>query len=742
MALSLIDERYFTIKYSFGKKVEKVLNLPELLYALCQNEPFSLRKLQAHQQHGVYSFLANLMALCLDQEIDIEDESVISVDVLRNKTVADWKKLLIGLTDGHQTAFDFVVEDVSKPAFFQPITKLQLTGDADLIKKKNPARETPDNFSITHDKQDFDIKRNRNDKKDIELWIYALIVMQTCCNYGGRTWNKSIKTASGYKMRICASFVDKPFLTSRIQRDVPLLLASRAALVKSYGYTSKFKLLWLLERTESSQIELQDCHPLFIECVRIHRLTQTEAGINVFGIGNKFDFIKNTKDYRGVVGDFWLPIKRFNSKKEEEISAFSLREDGSGFDYKQTTAIMLGSEIETPAVALKNEKKSFKQGFLLLEGIGGGVGKTSGFHKKYLVMTKGMLSRLSKASEDLQLAEALQALTTKFFGYIDLVWRNLVKDALELQQFERALKWEGIFSETKFQYEDHVEHLLSDALSSYAEQDENTSTAEIEKNFVMCLDQLAFEIREQIFQRFFANATEKYVYFAQMNSNVYTKKFILNKQISFLEITPHMSHIQIPIRSRIYAQVSSALELIHRNAQNTSFLSDLRKPSSYATPEFNPTYQEMIAQIYNKSLKSANLSEKEIQLWQHLFSWMRTSKATKNTEDLGTICAKASVNDRRLLSLLQQSEEALIVEIESVLSMIRSNRFEPSKNAWVDIATILFSEGTDDAINVRKVVANSYYHAVAMSTEISKANKNKTQTETTTESNTVEQKNV
>ncbi len=743
MSLSLLDEKCFTIKSLFGKKSEKVLSLPELFQALCQEKAFSMPKLQAHQQHGVYSFLANLMALCLDQEIDMDNKTPISVSTLRSKTAEDWKQLLVRLMGKDTTAFDLIVEDMSKPAFFQPATQLALKGDEDLEKGKQPTRDTPDNFSIIHDKQGFDIKRSRNHKNDVELWVYALIVMQTCCNYGGVSWHRAIKLETSESTRVCASYVDKPFFNVRIQRDVPLLLAQRSKLVDTFGYRSQFKLLWLIERTETNQIDLEDCHPLFIECARIYRFTKTDAGINLFGIGRKLDFIKDTKVYRGVVGDFWLPIVKEDKKDgEQSLSAMSLRKDGIGFDYKQTTNILLNKTVNTPAVALPETKNGFKQGFLLLDGISGGQCKTAGFHRKYIVMTKGMISRFSKASADVQLAEQLQTLMTKYSGYIALVWEYLVQNSLRIaKQNDRAVRWSEIFEDAKMHYEDQAEIILFDALYSYSEQDENDSTEKIEEDFIVRLDQLAFEIREQIFQRSFANSVGHYSHYALLNSTVLKQKFFLNKKISLLEITPHMSQIQKPETYNVYRnKVLDALGLIRKNSQNSSFIADLRKPSVYAAPEFNPAYQEMIAQIYGKSLKSANLSEKEIQLWQNLFAWMRTSKGTNNENDLGTLCQKAGISNLRFLSLLEHSEESLIVEIEGLLSIITSSKFEISTRAWVDIAALLFSDGTDDEIAVRRGIANSYYDAIYKTTQKpTKTTQNQNQP---IEINNLEQKNV
>jgi hypothetical protein len=54
----------------------------------------------------------------------------------------------------------------------------------------------------------------------------------------------------------------------------------------------------------------------------------------------------------------------------------------------------------------------------------------------------------------------------------------------------------------------------------------------------------------------------------------------------------------------------------------------------------------------------------------------------------------------------------------------------------------LFSEGTDDEINVRKMLANSYYHATNKALTKTQT-KTQTQTQTkSTDSNNMEQENV
>ena len=716
MSLNLLEDRFFTTKNIFGKKVEKTLNLPELFYALCQNEIFSFPKLQEYQSHSFYSFLANLMALCLDMEIDAyTNTKVLDVSILKNKSISDWNGLLESLRGHHTTAFDLIVDDRNKPAFFQPPTNMKLKGDVDLEKKNDPTRDTPDNFSLLHDKRDFCIKRSQIKKDSIEHWIYSLITIQTSCNYGGLGWYQSAKMASGTATRICASFVDKPFFSSRILRDVPLMLSNRLALKETFDLSIDIesnKLLWLVPRDANTEITLNSCHVLFIDCARIYRLSMCEKGnVSVFGSGSKNVFIKNMKEYRGVLGDFWLPIVQRNIDGVSKSSAIELKKDGSGFDYETMINIMLNTSVKTPALALSSESNQFKQGFLLLEGVSsGGNCKTSGFHKKYIPMTKGVLSRFAKANDESKLANDLQKISEKYFEDVKNFWFHLVEKPIK--DINRNIDLAKSISQAKHNFENEMSDVLVETLSQIMELDDVSQIENIEHQWIQKLDQITFEKRELLFQQFYSQSVNKYEYFALLNIHTYKQKSILSKKTNYLEVKSHMSQIQVSIRSKIYAQTSKALELLSekRKMQDNRFLVGLRDTNLDAS--LNPSFQEMIFHVFNLSLqdlKKSTLNENDINKWKKLFSWMIRSKDTNGLDTFGVLLQKANVNEARLTQLLQATNESLLANLTAIINMILSKDLVISKNAWVDITMLLFSTQNDDLINARRVIADAYF---------------------------------
>ena len=654
LAYSLLKEKTFTIKYHFQNTPALHLNLPELCFALYQNKPFYFPKLQAHQKHGLYSFLANLIALCLDDN----DPFSLSVEL--------WTTLLQNL---NPYAFDLFVDDLSLPAFFQNPT-------SDLVDDNT---NHPDLIDYHHTKKDWDLKLNRVDSQSIEHWIYYLINIQTMSNYGGRGNYGTIKSAFGSSTRICASFINAPFFHTRIQRDVPLLIAYAKENALELSLTGH-KLLWTIPRDSNTQISLTDCHPLFIDCARIYRLVYKEGKISILKKITKGTFIKD-ESQKGVVGDFWLPVK--------ETQAIHL---SSGFNSQLTYDLLENKTYKTPAVVyLPKETQNLQQGFLYLEGmVSGGNCKTASFARKYIVMSKGVLSRFAQAKTDLVLQEKIQNIAKRYLAYVDKFYWSLVEKPIKYIQNTYDVK------AYKYLYDSHIDESFFYFLSEQIEKDDPA----IEENWIKNLDKICYDIRELIYQKSFSQGIFRFENYAKLNKETYQQRKYLN--IKAIEVKPHMKVSDIKMRNQVYARIQQALQVIMSNTHDNSFLSQLRKKQD---PSFNPAFQKIKFAVFN----NYNLTEKEEKIWSMLFARMSKCTPSDKVIPFGDILSKAELNNIRLHRLLTLTGDALISELNSALNLVLSRGFSESLISWSDVALLLLSEDTEDELLTRKMIADSYF---------------------------------
>ena len=656
LAYSLLKEKTFTIKYHFQNTPAQLLNLPELCFALYQNKPFYFPKLQAHQKHGLYSFLANLIALCLGRE---HDPFSLSVEL--------WTTLLQNL---NPTAFDLFVDDLSLPAFFQNPTK-------DLVDDNTIH---PDLIDYHHTKKDWDLKLNRVDSSSVEHWIYYLINVQTMSNYGGRGNYGTIKTAFGSSTRICASFVNDPFFHTRIQRDVPLLISYANENPLGLSLTGH-KLLWTIPRDSNTQISLTDCHPLFIDCARIYRLVSKDNCISILKKTTKGTFIKD-ESQKGVVGDFWLPVK--------ETQAIHLN---TPFNSSLTYDLLENKIYKTPAVVyLPKETQQLQQGFLYLEGmISAGNCKTASFDRKYIVMSKGVLSRFAQAKTDLVLQEKIQNIAKRYLSYVDKFYWSLVEKPIKYIQKTYDTK------AYKYLYDLYIDESFFYFLSEQIEKDDPA----IEEEWIKDLDKICHDIREMLYQKSFSQGIFRFENFAKLNKETYQQRKYLN--IKAIEVKPHMKVSDIKMRNQVYARIQQALQVIISNNHDNTFLSQLRK--KHLDPSFNPAFQKIKFVVFN----NYNLTEKEEKIWSMLFARMSKITPSDKVIPLGEILSKAELNNIRLHRLLTLTGDALMCELNSALSIVLSRGFSEHNVSWSDVALLLLSEDTEDELLTRKMIADSYF---------------------------------
>ncbi|MCD6305152.1 MAG: type I-E CRISPR-associated protein Cse1/CasA, partial [Deltaproteobacteria bacterium] len=138
------------------------MSLPELFSALGRDEVESLPGLQRHQADALHVFLCYLAGAILARSGDTEPVQETSY----------WERGLVDLSEGQENwAWRLVVEDVSKPAFFQaPLPA------ADRLSLK---AVTPDRLDLLPTAKNHDVKKARGFYPHPDEWVYTLVSLQT-----------------------------------------------------------------------------------------------------------------------------------------------------------------------------------------------------------------------------------------------------------------------------------------------------------------------------------------------------------------------------------------------------------------------------------------------------------------------------------------------------------------------------------------------------------------------------------
>jgi CRISPR system Cascade subunit CasA len=206
-------------------------SLPGVLAALSRDAIESYPALRPHQAPAWHMFVVQLAALALHRagRDDLpEDEE-------------EWRHLMRRLTPDFpdDEPWRLVVDDWSKPAFFQP----PVPAGIDL----KPAIKAPDALDVLETSKNHDVKQSTAIAATAEDWIFALVSAQT-----GGTYNVQnggcIRTANIYAPRLSMGLapphgigrMSNPSLGGRFRRDCCILLTERQSEIQKY-YHIKFQ---------------------------------------------------------------------------------------------------------------------------------------------------------------------------------------------------------------------------------------------------------------------------------------------------------------------------------------------------------------------------------------------------------------------------------------------------------------------------------------------------------------------
>lgn len=407
-------------------------SLPELLAALSSDCVFSLNT-RPHHYVGVMAFLGQLAAIALVKQGKTR----------LPKSAATWRTYLQAIADGDAW---MLITPEGKHAFMQPHVRGA---------EPNDVLHTPDDLDVLFHQDEEMTKRGLQDSKDLEAWVYALIVAQTYSAYQ-KGHSCVARMGSGYGSRPYVNVVPGFAAWQQFQRDVKLYLDRRGALRLGFS-ESGCALLWTYPWKSTTVLSPAKLAPNFIETVRILKLLKTSDGVKavkaVKGVRDWTTLTQKDVGVSGVVGDPMIPVvvpnrKQKASTQEEKVPhAFACKEGGF------SDAVLLRMLTEDGFHAqLGQQTHTWKEGddaWVHAAAIGGGQCRTLGVHNRYVQIPTRLRMSLGEPEARAAVAKITQELVNvsadvnKAFGHA-IVHLKLAKPkrghawATRLQRFSET----------------------------------------------------------------------------------------------------------------------------------------------------------------------------------------------------------------------------------------------------------------------------------------------------------------
>jgi CRISPR system Cascade subunit CasA len=368
MAFNTVQDSVFSIRDAAGPGTA---NLPEVLARLGAGDEIEFPALRPHQSHPWHAFLVQLGALVAART---DDELARPADA--------WRQALLDLAgDAGEDAWTLVVEDTTRPAFFQvPVPK----GEWGRYK---PSAVTPDDLDVLITAKNHDVKRHLMADSRPEHWVYALVTLQTFQGYSGRGNFGVARMNSGFGSR--PGFAAAPGLgwAERFRRDVKVWLETRDRLLgPGYEYEDGgHALLWTFDWDGSRpRLPLADCDPFFVEVCRRVRLVVRGGRIAALGAPSDKAFL-DAKDRAGDTGDVWTPVH-----KADDGPATALTVSPSGLSYRKLQEVLFSGEWKHhPALDVRLDDGP--RPLVVAQVMVRGQGKTEGYHERRIpVPEKGV----------------------------------------------------------------------------------------------------------------------------------------------------------------------------------------------------------------------------------------------------------------------------------------------------------------------------------------------------------------
>jgi CRISPR system Cascade subunit CasA len=305
--MNLLHDPVFTVDTSDGRET---CSLPRIYAMLDDDAVEGFTRLQAHQKQAWHCFLAQLGAIATGDR-DIPD----SEDGWR-----DALSVLVG-----EEAWNLYTADLQKPAFMQPPVPEDTLEDFDEIHVTE--------YDVPTLSKNHALKTRRMHDPNDEHWLYMLVNVQTTGFYspGGRRTS-----------RMNGSYASRPFfgltpslrLGEWILHDIKVLRSHVDEIERRYDFQREVTpLLWTEPWDGTDSFDLEELHPLYIDCPR--RIRQGKTWVKTSTSTERV-----TGDVNGQTGDPWAPVNTDENKV--------LNPSRNSFEYRQLSEILFGDTYRRP----------------------------------------------------------------------------------------------------------------------------------------------------------------------------------------------------------------------------------------------------------------------------------------------------------------------------------------------------------------------------------------------------------
>ncbi|RME34843.1 MAG: type I-E CRISPR-associated protein Cse1/CasA [Gammaproteobacteria bacterium] len=335
-------------------------SLPQVLAGLGEDRIEDFPGLQRHQRDPWHLFLTQLATMALDRQ-GLRDPC---------QNEAFWRRALLELSHGEASAWRLVERNLESPAFLQtPWPKSRGAPSAQLF--------SSDALDALQTAKNHELKSARNDGMEVDLWLYALMSLQTTSGYSGPGNHGIARMNSGFGSRIILELVRNERWSIRFCDAVRRLFDHRQVILQGpnrWGYQRGGKaLLWLDPWDGTNSRPLAGLDPSFIEICRIVRLFHGENGRLVAAKAPTKRPLLDAKAMGGVVGDPWTPVRIDQAPPK----ALTLNENGFTAEWQRRLLFADGVELSP----LQSPIPDWSESCLLTASvIVRGQGRTDGLH--------------------------------------------------------------------------------------------------------------------------------------------------------------------------------------------------------------------------------------------------------------------------------------------------------------------------------------------------------------------------
>lgn len=350
-------------------------SLPETLAALAAGGIRDFPRLRPHQRHVWHALLCQLAVLAM-REVGLAEPPV---------SAETWRAALLALTpkDPDGAAWSLVAPP-DRPAFLQP----PIPG-GDLSDFKTV--ETPDALDMLVMSKNHDLKAGTLPADDPELWLYALVSLQTQEGFLGAGNFGISRMNGGFASRPALAVGPDGDASARFRRDVARMDAIKDDLSARGNYPSKtgLRLLWLEPWDGASSLPLSSLDAYYIEICRRVRLERHGVGLVARAAGSKATRIE-AKAANGVTGDPWTPVI---TTKE---GAKALTVDARGWSYRQLVRLLFPraddkkEQISAAPLQAMTADDAPRDLTFLARALVRGQGKTEGFFERRIPVSKAL----------------------------------------------------------------------------------------------------------------------------------------------------------------------------------------------------------------------------------------------------------------------------------------------------------------------------------------------------------------